>query len=215
MAQESADCQDRAMRDRRDDLPGRKIMTRSMAWRAAAVVMFVVASGACATTQEASKPGVVAVDVIEFTSSVEAIDYQKRTVVLKGPDGKRRSFTASKDVRNLEQVKTGDLVKVELIEELALFVRKASDPPEVTETTAVGLAPKGKKPGVMFVDTTQVTANVEAVDYQKRTITLRGPQGNVGTYKVGDAVKRLNEVKTGDQVVLRVTDALAILVEKP
>jgi hypothetical protein len=41
------------------------------------------------------------------------------------------------------------------------------------------------------------------------------PQGNVTTYKVGDAVKRLNEVKTGYQVVLWVTDALAILVESP
>jgi hypothetical protein len=32
---------------------------------------------------------------------------------------------------------------------------------------------------------------------------------------VGDAVQSLNEVKAGEQVVLRVTDALAILVEKP
>jgi hypothetical protein len=154
------------------------------------VVVLVVASGACASTQEATKPGVVAVDVVEFTSTVEA-------------------------VRNLDQVKPGDLVKGEFVEETALFVRKASDPPEATETSSVSVAPKGKKPGVMFVDTTQVTANVEAVDYQKRTITLRGPQGNVTTYKVGDGVKRLNDVKMGDQVVLRVTDALAILVEKP
>ena len=190
-------------------------MTHWMAWRAVAVVILVAALGACASTQEAAKPGVVAVDVVEFTSTVEAIDYQKRTVVLKGPDGKLRTFTASKDVRNLEQVKAGDLVKVEFVEEVALFVRKVSDPPEVTEASAVGVAPKGKKPGIILVDTAQVTANVEAVDYQKRTITLKGAQGNIRTYKVGDAVQRLNEVKTGDQVVLRVTDALAILVEKP
>jgi hypothetical protein len=56
---------------------------------------------------------------------------------------------------------------------------------------------------------------VEAVDYPKRTITLKGAQGNVRTYRVGDSVRRLDEVKKGDQVVLRVTDALAILVEKP
>jgi hypothetical protein len=189
-------------------------MTQWMAGRAMAVVLLVVALGACASTQEATKPGVVAVDVVEFTSSVEAVDYQKRTVVLKGPDDKLRTFIASKDVRNLAQVKPGDLVKVELVEEVALFVRKASDPPEDTETSSVGVAPKGKKPGIILVDTAQVTAHVDAVDYQKRTITLKGAQGNVTTYKVGDAVKRLNDVRTGDQVVLRVTDALAILVEK-
>ena len=83
-----------------------------------------------------------------------------------------------------DDMATGDLVKVELVEEVALFVRKASDPP------------------------------VEAVDYQKRTITSRGAQGNITTDKVGDGVKRLNEVKPGDQVVLRVADALALLVEK-
>ena len=190
-------------------------MMRWMAWRAVTVVILAVMSGACVSTQEATKPGIVDVDVSEFTSQVEAIDYQKRRVVLKGPDGKLRTFTAGKDVRNLEQVKAGDLVKVQLVEETALYVRKASDPPEATETATVGVAPKGAKPGVVFVDTMQVTANVEAVDYQKRTITLRGPHGNVATYKVGDAVKRLNEVKMGDQVVLRITDSLAILVEKP
>jgi hypothetical protein len=163
----------------------------------------------------------VDVEVAEFTSipglAAPCVDAHApdTTARMKGPDGRLRIFTAGKDVRNLEQVKPGDRVKVELVEETALFVRKASDPPEIIETSSVGVAPKGKKPGVSVVDTMQVTANVEAVDYQKRTITLRGPQGNVTTYKVGDAVKRLDEVKMGDQVVLRVTDALAILVEKP
>jgi hypothetical protein len=146
----------------------RRIMTYWIAWRAVTVVLLVVASAACATTQEAAKPGVVAVDVVEFTSSVEAVDYQKRTVVLKGPDGRLRTFTASKDVRNLAQVKPGDLVKDELVEEVALFVRK-----EATETSSVGVAPKGKKPGIILVDTVQVTAEVEAVDYQKRTTWKR------------------------------------------
>jgi hypothetical protein len=178
-----------------------------------AVLMLVV--GGCATGQEASRPGVVETEVIEFNSTVETIDYQKRTVSLKGPDGRTRTFTASKEVRNFDQIKTGDTVKVELIDEVALFVRKATEPPAGEETMAVGLAPKGKKPGVVMVDTTQISADVEAVDYQMRTITLKGPQGNVRTYKVGDAVKRLNEVKKGDQVVLRLSEAVAIVVTKP
>jgi hypothetical protein len=74
---------------------------------------------------------------------------------------------------------------------------------------------RARETGVILVDTAQVTANVEAVDYRTRTITLKGAPGNIRTYKVGDAVQRFNEVKTGDQVVLRITDALAILVEKP
>ena len=41
---------------------------------------------------------------------------------------------------------------------------------------------------------------VEAVDAEKRLITLKGPQGNVGQYQVGDQVQRLAEIKPGDTI---------------
>jgi hypothetical protein len=44
---------------------------------------------------------------------------------------------------------------------------------------------------------------------------LKGPAGNVRTYQVGSEVKRLNEIKKGDQVVLRVTQAVALSVGNP
>ena len=48
----------------------------------------------------------------------------------------------------------------------------------------------------------------------KRTVTLKGPEGKIQTYKVGEEVKNFKQVKKGDQVVLRVTEALALEVEK-
>jgi len=45
-----------------------------------------------------------------------------------------------------------------------------------------------------------VALSVEAVDHEKRLITLKGPQGNVGVYEVGDQVKRLSEIKAGDKI---------------
>jgi hypothetical protein len=45
-----------------------------------------------------------------------------------------------------------------------------------------------------------VTAKVEAVDQAKREVTLKGPLGNVVTFMVDERVKRLNEVKVGDEV---------------
>jgi hypothetical protein len=79
----------------------------------------------------------------------------------------------------------------------------------------VQLAPKGQKPGGVIVNTAEITANVEAIDYQTRMIGLKGPAGNVRTFKVSDAVQRLPEVKVGDQVVVRVTEAIALEVMKP
>ena len=45
-----------------------------------------------------------------------------------------------------------------------------------------------------------VTAKVEAVDQAKREVTLKGPLGNVVTFVVDKRVKRLQEVKVGDEV---------------
>jgi hypothetical protein len=45
-----------------------------------------------------------------------------------------------------------------------------------------------------------VTAKVEAVDLAKRELTVRGPLGNVGTFVVSDEVKRLDEIKPGDEI---------------
>src|SRR6266404_2849779 len=46
----------------------------------------------------------------------------------------------------------------------------------------------------------QVTATVQAIDLEKREVTLKGPLGNVVTFVVDERVKRLGEVKVGDQV---------------
>jgi hypothetical protein len=61
----------------------------------------------------------------------------------------------------------------------------------------------------------QLTATVEAIDYKSRTVTLKGPEGNVHTFKVDPAAKRFNEVKKGDQVTIKMTEAIAISVTKP
>src|SRR5881394_2443980 len=45
-----------------------------------------------------------------------------------------------------------------------------------------------------------VTAKVEAIDQTKREVTLKGPLGNVVTFVVDERVKRLGEVKVGDEV---------------
>jgi hypothetical protein len=45
-----------------------------------------------------------------------------------------------------------------------------------------------------------VTAKVEAVDQAKREVKLKGPLGNVVTFVVDERVRRLGEVKVGDEV---------------
>jgi ribosomal 50S subunit-recycling heat shock protein len=166
------------------------------------------------TAPQGAKPGALLVEVITFSGKVTAVDYTKRTVTVQEPGGKTVTLNA-KNARNLDQVKVGDTVKTEYVEELAIFVRKADSPPSAMEAQMVELAPKGQKPAGLMADTVQITADVEAIDYQKRTIALKGPAGNVRTFKVDKSVKNFDEIKKGDQVVLQFTEALALAVVKP
>ena len=174
-------------------------------------VLVVAGLTACATEP---KPGIMVVEVVEWSGTVTAVDYAKRTVTLREAGGKSVTLNA-KNARNLDQVKVGDTVKAEYVEELAIFVRKASAPPSATEAQMVELAPKGQKPAGLMAETVQITANVEAINYRKRTIALKGPAGNVRTFKVSDAVKNFKQIKKGDQVVLRFMEAFALAVVKP
>lgn len=64
------------------------------------------------------------------------------------------------------------------------------------ETTAGEAGPVARGEAAVI----QVAFSVEAVDAEKRLITLKGPQGNVGQYEVGDQVQRLAEIKPGDTI---------------
>jgi hypothetical protein len=173
-------------------------------------------AGGTPEPKAAAKPvGVAIVDVTKVTATVESIDYANRLVTLKGPEGNLVTFKAGEAVRNLDQVKVGDKVTAEYMESVAVFVRKSTDPPSAGEADMVGVAPKGAKPGVLMVRTAEVTAKVEAVDLKARMITLKGPEGKTKTFKVDKSVKALDKLKKGDDITLRVTDALAITVMKP
>jgi hypothetical protein len=61
----------------------------------------------------------------------------------------------------------------------------------------------------------QKTATVESIDQASRVVTLRGEEGNVFTVQVGEEVKNLPQVRTGDKVTVSYYEALAAEVKKP
>lgn len=58
------------------------------------------------------------------------------------------------------------------------------------------------------------TATVEAVDPSTRMVTLKGPEGNSVTFKAGEDVRNLAQVKVGDQVKLAYYESIAVRVLK-
>jgi len=163
--------------------------------------------------KSAGKPGVVLVDAVSITATVEAIDYDKRTVALKGPGGNVVVLKVRSDVKNFKRIKAGDRVTTKYYESTAIFVRKPDEPPFAEEASAVQVAAPSHKPGAVVVETMEMRGRVEEIDYKNRTVTLRGPQQKTATLKVDRDVKRFAEVKKGDEVVVRHIEAMAISVE--
>ena len=78
----------------------------------------------------------------------------------------------------------------------------------------VARAPKGDQPGGLATETTQMTAKVIAIDSEKRKATLQFEDGNIRD--LPDPRRRGPEPrKVGEQVSFRVTEMIAIRVEKP
>ncbi len=160
------------------------------------------------------KPAAIAVKVINWSATVKNVDYVKKTAVLEDENGRKIEVDA-RNARNLDRVLVGDKVKVKFVESTVVAVRKSTAPAQAGVVRTVALAPKGKMPGGVITETVQIQADVEGIDYGKRTIALKGPAGEIQTYVVSKEVKRLKDVQKGDQVVLDVTQALALEVVKP
>lgn len=160
-------------------------------------------------------PGGAVIGSVTVQATVQSIDYKTRKVTLLKEDGSTVTLTVGPAARNFDQVKKGDNVKFEYVEALAIDVQKAQGQLGMDSDVTVARSPKGDKPAGMISETVTLKALVENINYKDRVVTLKGPEGNSMTLKVGDQAKRFNEVKKGDQVVVVYTEALGISVTPP
>jgi TusA-related sulfurtransferase len=131
-------------------------------------------------------------------------------VTLKQSDGSKTTIKVPEAVRNLDQVKVGDTLKVKYTEAIALGIRKSNEAPSAVETKTLERAPLGSTPKGEATTTTQVTANIEKINKSKREVTLLQPDGSKTTVVVPQDVKNFDNLKKGDQVVVTATESLAL-----
>jgi hypothetical protein len=167
-----------------------------------------------AAAPAAPPSGTVAEDTVTATATVQKINMKTRHVTLKGEDGKTVTIVAGPEVRNLAQVKRGDVVRMTYHESIAYQVQKAGTAkPGAGAGTDVSRAPLGEKPSGKVTNTVNVRATIAEINKSAGTVTLRGPEGNLKTIKARDPSK-LDQVQVGDLVDIKYTEALAVSVEK-
>ena len=187
---------------------------------------FLLAAG-CASTPKTAEvhqtqvaliqpgvPGGTTIDTYQSSATVTAIDAGTRSVTVVSSNGATATFECGTNVINFDQIHIGDQIRATLTREAVVFLRPAGEPGVDGEAGMVVLPVKGEKPGIAMADTLQVTATVKAVDLERHEATLLFPDGTVKTFPVRPDVD-LTQAKLGQQVVIRSTRTIALVVEKP
>jgi len=155
----------------------------------------------------------LAMQHVKATATVEATDPAKRTVTLKNARGEVRTITAGPEVRNFDQIKVGDTLKVKYVEALTLELKKGGKAVlGRTESGAVDRAPAGHKPGAVARREVKVVANVVAMDEATMKVSVKTAQGETYILPLRDPAQ-VKLVKVGDQVEATYTEGLAVMME--
>ncbi len=161
-----------------------------------------------------SIPGRVVTSTARREAIVESVNRETREIRVVDANGKIHTFVAGDMVANFDQIEPRDRIVTEYLESVAVFVAPAGTP-ELGDMGLVEVAPLGDKPGIAMADTFMVASKIDAIDTESRVVTLRGEDGFQTSIKVADDVD-LSEVNIGDEVRMRLTEAVAIkVVEAP
>jgi ribosomal 50S subunit-recycling heat shock protein len=181
---------------------------------AAAAVALVTLVAAPISAQD--KPAATVSTSVTHTATVTKIDAKDRWVTLKMDDGGVLDIQAGPEVKNFAQIKVGDHVSFTQADTVTIEVLPAGQAaPNVSGGSSVVTAPPGAKPMGIKVETVTVSGAVTAIDYDKRLVTVKSPQGNQKTFEVGKHAKNFKNIKVGDVVVVTLTTATAIQVVAP
>lgn len=158
-------------------------------------------------------PGKVSMaEGVKASALVTAIDKATRTITLKGPEGHSFDVVAGDAVKNFAQIKVNDEVVVEYIRALTLEVKKGGGPRSRVDSADAVRAKPGEKPAGAIGRQVTIVADVIDVNPKEKTITVKGPKGNIVELEVKNP-DHFKVVKKGDQIEANYVEAVALSVE--
>jgi hypothetical protein len=152
-------------------------------WTVMAVLAFLSAAtvASAQTDQElaaAAQRAAISAQVTQVDATIVGIDAGNRTLMLHGDNGVTVPVVIGREVGNFEQFGIGDHVRVFFKNALVMKGVKASSADtgvrKRVETEIIN--PSMNSAGFGAVRQVEMTATVQSIDYQKKTITLRGAE---------------------------------------
>lgn len=178
---------------------------------------------ACATNSNTASPAgantperATVVNEIEASAQVVAIDRAQRRVVMRVAGGRLTDIVCPPEVRNFDQLKAGDRLKVKYREELTATKLAADAPDQGSNASlATGRAPVGERPAAAVDAVASVRVKIMSIDAARDVVVFLLPSGELVAHKLKSDEGRafVKGLQIGDRVQLDTTVAAALSVE--
>lgn len=166
-----------------------------------------------AVAKDIQLPGFEVADKVITT--VVSVDPANHRVVLKGAEGKEFPIQLTDKAKNLDKLKVGDTVNIEVDSSVAAYLDTDIDkglPGSMEKTGEVRATPGSTNPGGEAYRQLQVQLKITAIDLKKNQVTFETPEGQSKTVDVKkpEVQAKLNELKVGQTVNVTYTDILKV-----
>ena len=153
-------------------------------------------------------------ETLTATVEVVAVDPATREITLRGPLGGEITGRVEEDVKNLDQVKAGDLVTVSYRSSIALSASKPGEPNPLFTGGDASTAASGERPAAAGSEQTKRTVTVVSVDPEKRSIVFQDEDGTLFPVEVErpELARKLQSVRPGDKIDVVTTEAVIVKV---
>ncbi|MEM7176885.1 MAG: hypothetical protein AAGD47_16095 [Pseudomonadota bacterium] len=154
-------------------------------------------------------------DAITRVATVQTVDPKTREILLTEGDGRAFVIIAGPEVRNFDQLESGDKVSTTYFEAVAVQMAASDDPGGGVTVNAAERAEEGAKPGLVAGQVSDFV--VEFLDYnpESHIATFIGPNNVVQRTVVRPEMREFAAArKPGERVQVTVEQALAISVSE-
>ena len=174
---------------------------------------FAVLALLAAPAPAAQKPAPTQTTVQEtltITAEVTEVDQAKRLLTLRGPLGGEITGRVEDEVKNLGQVKVGDMVSISYQASIALSASKPGQANPLFTGGEATTGEPGKRPSVSVSEQTKKTVTVVSVDPEKRSVVLQGEDGSLYPVEVErpEYARKLKTLRPGDKIDVVATEAI-------
>jgi hypothetical protein len=153
-------------------------------------------------------------ETLTITAEVVAVDLGTRHLTLRGPLGGEIIGRVEDEVKNLGQVKAGDMVSILYQATVALSASKPGEPNPLFTGGETSTAEAGQRPEISVSEQTKRTVTVVSVDPEKRSVVLQGESGTLFPVEVErpEYARKLKNLRPGDKIDVVTTEAVIVKV---